>query len=45
VERRVVSSVELPVETPNVWRSALTSGVNASGENDRIGLEYFAADW
>ena len=45
VERWVVSSGELPIETSNVWRSALTSGVNASGENDRAGLEYFAADW
>jgi hypothetical protein len=45
VERWVVSSRELPVETSNIWRSALTSGVNASGENDRAGLEYFAADW
>lgn len=45
VPRFVVSADQLPIETLNVLRSALTSGVNASGRNDEIGLQYFADDW
>lgn len=45
VERWVVRADELPIETPNIWRSSLTGGVNASGRNDSIALDYFREDW
>lgn len=45
VERWVAKADELPIETPNVLRSALTASVNADGRNDREGLLYFAGDW
>lgn len=45
VARWVASADELPIETFNVLRSALTSGINASGRNDEIGLRYFESDW
>jgi hypothetical protein len=45
VERWVARAGELPIETPNVLRSALTASVNADGRNDHAGLRYFAGDW
>jgi hypothetical protein len=45
VERWVARADELPIETPNVLRSALTASVNADGRNDHAGLRYFAGDW
>jgi hypothetical protein len=45
VPRLVVSADELPLETPVSLRSALTTGVNKSGDNDEIALKAFAGDW
>lgn len=45
VPRLVVPAREIPIETANARRQALTDGPNRSGENDRRAIEMFAADW
>jgi hypothetical protein len=45
VPRLVVPANEVPIETGNSRRQALTDGPNRSGENDRRAIEMFAADW
>lgn len=43
--RLVVDARQLPIDTPNALYSSLTSGINASGRNDEIALQYFRDDW
>lgn len=45
VDRFVVRSDTLPIETRASFRDALTLGVNRSGENDEAALKHFAKDW
>ena len=45
VARLVVSATTFPIETTAIFRGTLTGGVNSSGVNDRIAVQFFEGCW